>query len=494
MHRLAIAAMFALMIPASTHADEAQYWPQFRGPHGRAISSESRTLPVEFGPQQRVIWKTPLPSGFSSPCIWNERIFLTGFDAGANKLETLCLDRSCGKILWRQTAPAEKIEKVYKVNSPASATPTTDGQRVFVAFGSYGLLCYDFHGKEIWKRPLPLPSTGFGSATSPVVVPGQTDGRALVLLNGQGKDLHLLAVDAATGETVWKTEGTVFPSNYPVPLVWQHGDVREAIVPGRGGLLAYDLKDGSKRWWIPGLSPEAASSPTSGDGLLFVASHQPGGDPDRRMTLPPFDELLKTHDKDGDQKLNRKEASNDVLIFNRGGKDGIGEIRLHQMYWLFDKNSDGAIDRQEWEKLKTSPFTNSLLAIRPGGSADISQSHVAWQAKRGAPEVPSPLYYQGRIYMIRNGAILTCLDAKSGNEVFPQQRLGPGGIFYASPVAGDGKIYIASDAGVVMVLKAGEQFEMLAENDLGETIRATPALVDGKIYIRTAEHLYAFGN
>jgi len=483
-------------------------WPQFRGAHGLAICPDDKPLPVRFGPSAGVLWKTAVPAGVSSPCIWGERLFLTGYHPAEKKLETLCLDRASGKILWRQAAPATQIENVYKINSPASSTPASDGQRVFVSFGSYGLLCYDLDGKELWRKPLPTPRIGFGTATSPVLahVPPLTPGpspqkgegntrqaKTLLLLNSQGKDLHLMALDPATGDMVWTTEGTPFPSAYPAPFLWKNGNVAEVIVPGRGGLLAYDLRDGSKRWWVPGLSPEANTSPTQGEGFLFVASHLPGGDPDLRMTLPDFDELLKKYDKDKDGKISRKETPTDLLIFARGGKDGIGEIRLHQMYWLFDKNGDGHLDRKEWHAMAATPFNNALLAIRPGGTQDISQTHIAWQAKRGVPEVPSPLYYRGHLYMIRNGGILTCLDARTGKEAYPPQRLGPGGLFYASPVAGDGKVYLASDAGIVTVLKAGDQFEILAENDLGETLRATPALLDGKIYLRTAGHVYAFG-
>ncbi len=462
-------------------------WPQFRGTGGSAVVRDAKPLPAEFGPAKNVLWKIALPSGFSSPCVWGDHLFLTAFDEKARKLETLCLDRRSGAVKWRRAAPAEKVERVYKVNNPASATPATDGRRVYVSFGSYGLLCYDLQGKELWRRPLPTPRTNFGSATSPIVAGD------LVLLNGQGKDLHLLAVRAATGETVWTTAGTPFPSDYPVPLLWKQGAITEVIVPGRGGLLAYDLKDGSRRWWVPGLSPEVACSPTLGGGLLLVASHLPGGDPDLRMKLPDFEDLLKKHDRNGDGKLSQQEVPKDLVIFSRGGKEGVGEIRLNQMFWLFDRNGDGHIDRGEWQAMLTTPFTNSLLAIRPGGLKDVSKSHVAWQARRGAPEVPSPLHYRGRVYLIRNGGVLTCLDVKTGKEVFPRARLGAGGMYYASPVAGDGKVYLASDAGVVTVLKASDRFEVHAENDLGETIRATPALGDGKIYLRTARHLYAFG-
>lgn len=484
--RWLFALLFAALI-GNVHAQEPPRWPQFRGVEGRAIAADSKPLLAEFGPAKNVRWKTAIPEGWSSPCIHGERIFLTAFDPAKQKLETLCLERATGKILWRQIAPAEKIERVYKVNSPASGTPATDGERVVVYFGSYGLLCYNFAGKELWKRPLPAPRAGFGSATSPMFAGD------LVLLNGQGKDSHLLAVRGATGETVWTTEGTPFPSDYPVPTLWKQPAATEVILPARGGLIAFDLADGKRRWWINGLSPEANSSPTIGDGLLYVATHLPGGDPDRRMKLPTFDELLKQYDKNGDRKLSRQEAPSDMVIFQRDGKDGVGEIRLNQMFWLFDKNKDNHIDEAEWNAILKTPFNNSLIAIRPGGTGDIGASHIAYQVKKGAPEVPSPLFYQGRIYLVRNGGILTVIDAKSGKEAFPQTRLSPGGIFYASPVAGDGKVYLCSDAGVVIVLKASEKYEVLAENDLAETIRATPALVDGVVFVRTAGHLYAFG-
>lgn len=485
MRLISFVSCCVVIFGANAQAQDTAHWPQFRGPHGRGIAADHQPLPVHFGPDKNLLWKTALPSVMSSPVVWGDRIFITGHDTQRQQLLTFCLDRRTGSVLWQQPAPAEKIERVYKVNSAATATPATDGERVYVSFGSFGLLCYDFDGKEIWRRPLPLPPAGFGTGTSPVLAGD------LLLLNGQGKDLHLLAVNRKSGATVWTTPQPPFPSLYPSPFLWKSGAVTEAIMPGRGGLLAYDIKDGSRRRWVPGLSPEANTSATEGDGLLFVASHLPGGDPDLRMKLPTFDELTK-YDKNNDRKLSRQEAPTDLKIFARGGKEGVGEIFLHQMYWLFDKNNDGHIDAQEWHAMTETPFNNSLMAIRPGGTGDISKSHIVWQAKRGVPEVPSPLYYHGRIYMIRNGGILTCLDAKTGKELFAPARLGPDGMYYASPVAGDGKVYIAADAGFVIVLKARDRFEVLAENDLGEPIGATPALADGALYVRTARHLLAF--
>ena len=122
-------------------------------------------------------------------------------------------------------------------------------------------------------------------------------------------------------------------------------------------------------------------------------------------------------------KETEPEVPTDLRIFERDGKEGVGEIYLHQMFWLFDKNRDNHIDETEWNAILKTPYNNSLLAIRPGGDGDVSSTHIAYQVKRGAPEVPSPLYYQGRIYMVRNGGILTCIDVESGKPLWQKDAL-----------------------------------------------------------------------
>src|SRR5262245_27163472 len=162
---------------AQKSCKDAAWWPQFRGPNSLGVSLEEKKLPIHFGPEKNVFWKTPLPAGHSSPCVWDDRIFVTGFDKAAQKLEILCVDRRKGQVLWRRTIPAQTTEKVHEFNSPAVATPATDGERVYVSFGAYGLLCYDFEGNEKWKKQFPLARTAFGTGTSPVVAGD------LVLLN-----------------------------------------------------------------------------------------------------------------------------------------------------------------------------------------------------------------------------------------------------------------------------------------------------------------------
>jgi outer membrane protein assembly factor BamB len=477
---LALAAWSAPARPAEPA------WPQFRGPGGLGLAAGQATLPVKFGPETNVLWKTPLPSGLSSPCIWGQHVFLTGFDGKTNKLETLCLDRRTGKVRWRRTVPAEAIERVHHTNNPASATPTTDGERVVVSFGSYGLLCYDFAGKELWKKRLPTPQTREGSGTSPVLA-GE-----LVLFKQQGQGGGLLALDVRTGAAVWKKEKLPFDPGYSAPLVIPFPGGQEVVVHGDTAIRAYDLKDGKERWSRAGTVCEAIPTPILAEGLLFFVNQIPGGDQDDRFKLPDFDDLLKKYDKDKDGKLSREEVK-DVVLYSRDPDSKTGNIMLRDFFAALDRDGDGKLSRFEWRLagFMAGMFRNSLIAVRPGGTGLLSSKDVVWTEKKSLPEVASPLCYQGRLYLVKHLGIVSCLEAKTGKLLF-RRRLGPSGLYFASPVAGDGKIYIPSLRGVVTVLKAGDELKVLARNDLGESIGATPALLEGVLYVRTQKHLYAF--
>jgi outer membrane protein assembly factor BamB len=162
----------------------------------------------------------------------------------------------------------------------------------------------------------------------------------------------------------------------------------------------------------------------------------------------------------------------------------------------FDANKDGELQKEEWEVgqkiVSNLKIEHGLLAVRPGGSGDVTATHVIWKEKTSIPEVPTPLAYQNRIYMIRNGGILTCMDAASGKVVY-RGRVGAPGPYFSSPVAANGRLIVASGDGVVSVLGTGDRLEVLARNDLGEDILATPAVVGGVLYIRTPSSLSAFG-
>jgi outer membrane protein assembly factor BamB len=469
----ALAILFLLLFATIPHAFAAELnWPQFRGPGGLGLAA-SANPPIHFGPQSNVVWKTALPSGHSSPIIWGNRIFLTAFSEG--KLETLCFDRLNGRILWHQPAPAEKIEPTHRISNPAASTPATDGERVFVYFGSCGLLSYDVAGKERWRFAIPAPMVEFGAGTSPILA-----GNLVFLVCDQDQGSFLLALDKYTGKQVWRTERPEFRRSFSTPFVWQHEGNEELVVPGSIWLRSYNLSDGKERWSYSGTSRVANSTPTAGDGLLFSTSWNVGGDPADRITMEPFADFAKANDKDKDGKLTRDEIPS-------------GPVR--ERFSQMDLNKDGIITPTEWQ-LMAEMFAkagNAVLAIRPGGQGDITATHLAWKATRSLPYVCSPVYYEGRLYTVKNGGLASCYEAKTGRSLYQDERLDAGGDYYASLIAAGGRIYAASQQGMVTVWEAGDHLKILARNDVSEQVMATPAAVGNMLYVRTAGHLYAFG-
>src|SRR5260370_1510969 len=191
MNRASLIILAAIFVPSSFAG--AAEWPQFRGPNSSGIGDGKP--PVEFGPSQNVVWKTAVGAGLSSPMIAKGRVFLTEFDRPAKQLATLCIDQRTGKILWRRTVAPAEIENVHDISSPAAPTPATDGERVYVYFGSYGLVSYDFDGKLLWERRPPLPQDIHGAGAPPIL------SRDLLVLTHPGKEAYLLGVSRRAGRT-----------------------------------------------------------------------------------------------------------------------------------------------------------------------------------------------------------------------------------------------------------------------------------------------------
>jgi outer membrane protein assembly factor BamB len=458
---------------ASQSLPAAVSWPQFRGPNSSGVSENDKP-PIEFGPATNRLWKTRLPVGMSSPCIWGDRIFLTGLNTN-QKLTTSCLRRSDGKVLWSQIASAEQIEEVNPDSSPASSTPATDGQLVYSYFGSCGLVAYDFEGRERWRKPLPLVVSLNGSGTSPVVV----DGMVIVNRDQEEGKSSLLAVAASTGETLWEVPRPRFNSSYTTPIVWQRGDAKDLVLAGSLQVVGYGLKDGKEHWSGTGLEGlSVCPTPVVGEGQLYAASRSVGG-----MKLPSFATQQKEMDSNGDQKISRAEAK--------------GMIGAKQVFNAIDENKDDFITEAEWDAsvAMMSKGEYGVFALRDPGTktGDITTTHVVWKNKRGAATVPSPLYYRGRLYLVQDGGRLTCYQAKTGQTLFEQERLEADGQYWASPVAANGHIYLASIRGTITVVEAADSLKVVARNKLNERLTATPAIADDKLYVRTASHLWAFG-
>lgn len=466
--RGAVALLIGLGVTDMARGGGEAHWPQFRGPGGSGVGATD--FPTHFGPNSNVLWKAALPSGHSSPCIWDGRIFLTGFTDG--KLETLCLNRQDGGVLWRRQVEPGNIERSAQLSHPATATPATDGERVCVYFGAFGLVAYDYEGKELWRRPLSVPVTQHGAGTSPVLA-----GELLILNCDQDAGSYLLAVNKRDGATVWKTDRPGFHRGFATPLPWPAAKPEQVIVPGTLRVVSYNLGDGTERWSVHGLPNEMVSSPVAGDGLIYIAGWTYGSGVSR---MPAFDTLLEQGDANKDGQLTRGEAP-------------AGPAKQHFLYIDADKN--GRVTREEYAAIARvfDESKNIALAMRPDGRGDVTDSHVVWKATRGLPYVPSPLFYDGRIYLVKNGGLASCLDARTGRALYQEERLGALGDYYSSPVAAAGKICVASQQGVVVVYRVGDTLEVMARNALDEPIVASPAIVDGTLYVRTKSQLYAFG-
>jgi outer membrane protein assembly factor BamB len=447
--------------------EQTAEWSRFRGPNGSGIGTGS--FPVHFGPASNVLWQANSPPGASSPCLHGDHLFLTGFES--NELVTLCYGRTEGKLRWRRTIPPGKIERGAELGSPATATPVADGTMVCVYFGAYGLAAYAPDGRELWRKPLPIPVTQHGAGTSPILA-----GDLVVLNCDQDGGSSLVAVRKQTGETAWQVDRSAFRRGFATPLAYPPDQANQVIVPGTLRLVSYNLADGAQRWSVRGLPNEMVSSPIAADGLVFVAGWTPGSGVSR---MPPFERLLEQADADHDGRLTRSEAPG-------------GPVRQHFLY--LDANKDGFVTRQEYETIARifDESRNQLLAVRPDGRGDVTETHVAWRANRGLPYVPSPVCYEGRLYLVKNGGLASCFAAASGEVFYQEERLGALGDYYASPVAAGGNICAISRSGTAVVYRASPPLEVLGMNALQESVVATPALAGNVIYIRTASHLYAF--
>jgi len=466
-------ACFAVFVAAACSGYGATLaWPMFHGANGSGASSEAKP-PVQISPTNSVLWKIDVPWSPSSPAIWDERLFLTTF--ADDELQTRCYSRGDGKLAWSRGVKPDRLEVYHKTeSSPAASTPATDGRCVVSYFGSFGLICYDLEGRELWRHPLPVALSlgGYGTATSPLIAGGK-----VVVVRDRDEGSSLLALDLATGKRVWETPRPDAYGSFGTPIIWTNAGVEEVVVPGSLRLKAYALATGKEDWVINGVTAFACTTPVAGEGMLYFAAWSDGK---ADAPWPSWEKFLEEHDKNRDGVITFDEFDDASREYYRG----------------LDVNRNGKVDKEDYDQLLASiaKGENVLLAVKPGGRGDITQTHVAWKATRGLPYVASPVLYDGRVYCIKNGGMLSSFDAKTGKSHYLQERLEAGGSYYSSPVAADGHIYLASLNGKVTVIKAGgDRPEILHEANFGERIYASPAVVGNRFYLRTRTALYAFG-
>lgn len=490
MKDIVVFILLLFFVSSCANNKNEQWWPQFRGPEGSGVASENAQPPVKFE-DRNLKWKIELPTGFSSPVIWDNKIFLTGFIKDKKELTTICLDRIDGKILWQKSFSPDTLEKYHSISNPAQNTPVTDGERVVIYFGSCGLICYDMQGELLWKYSKPTTKFIYGNASSPVIAEGK-----IILINDEGKDRYLLAVDKTTGKEIWKKgfqpDTLVEWGGNATPLIYK--DI--IIVHRVGEVVACSINDGSYLWGYKILT-EASGSPIMAENKVLVNCWYNLSDDIERPDVPDFDVLLQKYDSDKNGKINKTEFPEDLMLFQRPGMKEIEKTSLpvKSLFEDIDENGNKEIDKPEWTSItdwmKTFSKPSGLVAINPDSRGQLSDSAILWRITKNISEVPSPIYYRKRAYMIKDGGFITCINPETGNVLY-QSRIGNPGPYLASPVAANGFLYLFGYNGKLKILKAGDKLNIVGEHDFKDNIGASPAIIGNTIYIRTNSGLMAY--
>jgi outer membrane protein assembly factor BamB len=424
----------------------AENWSQWRGPFSNGVSSESN-LPTTWSAKENIAWKAALAGlGTSSPIAWNDLIIATSqigsvpLAGGGNNPQLARDDRA----LAAQENPI-------------------GGRRLDRAGGEVWFVVEAFRrsdGSRLWEYrtratgPLPEVHEKHNLATPTPV----TDGERVYAWFGNGQ---LIALDME-GRLVWSRHLGLEYSRFETQ--WGHGS-SPALHGDRlillcdhltdAYLLALDVRTGKELWKVD-----------RGNGRVSHSTPLVVSGPQRHELLVNSSRRIDAYDPLTGKLLwytgSERQTPIPTAVFHDG------RIYLSRGY----RNSD-------------------YMAIRPGGSGDITKTHVEWQGASGASYVPSIVYYDGLLYMTNEVGVVTCADAKTGERVW-RHRLD--GIFFSSPVAGNGKIYLVSETGKTFVLRAGRTPEVLAENDLGERFIASPAISGGRIFLRSDQTLFAVGS
>ena len=421
-------------------------WPSFRGPSASGIA-EKQNLPDRWDVKTRenILWQTPIPGlAHSSPVVWGNQIFVTSAvssdpkasfrpglygdgdaskDRSQHRWVIYAIDKRTGKITWERVAhQSEPVDKRHIKSTYANSTPATDGRIVVAWFGSQGVHAYDVKGRFLWKVDLgrldlgayDIPTYEWGPASSPIIW-----NDLIILQCDTQTDSFLLALDAATGKTVWKTERDEIPS-WGTPTIASTANGPVLLTNASNFIRGYDPRTGKELWRLGGSSKITAPTPIFGEDLFVVVS---GRGPERPIFVV------------------RPEARGDLTL----------------------------------------------------AEGKTSSEAIAWSRTGRGSYMPTPLIYNGILYVLANNGTFDPYNLKTGNELYRQRLPTIGSGYSASPVAADGKIYLSNEDGEILVVAAGEKFSHLATNSMGELLMATPALSDGVMYVRSSASLFAVG-
>ncbi len=424
-----LVALSALILFTSVQAESN--WTHWRGPDFQG-NSDDMQVPLQWNEKQNILWKSPLPgNGNSSPIIHNNKIFLTCSSEDGKERSLVCIDGKSGKTLWQKTASkSEPGGKTHQWNGFASASCTTDGERVYAFFGSPGLFCYSVTGELLWSKNFGLftSEAGWGTAASPflfedlVIQNCDNDGtKALPPGASNAASMNLVAMDKKTGEVKWETKRDL-GRGFSTPLLLKVAAGRiDLVLNGPNRVTGYDPKTGKQLWFSDRTVANESSKfgeplPVSDGQLIFILSGRPG--PCQALRLP--------------------------------------------------------------------------------GEGDISKSHIAWQEERKKHrDVSSPALLNNILYQPDSKGMLSAINLNTGKEIY-DVRLGNGkNKALGSPIVVRGKILFLMDDGETVVVEPGMDFKVLYRNTLGNgtalDFGSSPAVSDGKIFIRSQKFLYCVG-
>ena len=454
-----------LPIVLSLSAPDAENdWPRFRGANGSGLGAGH--LPSECSAGKNLAWKSSVPLGRSSPIVSRDDLFLTA-EEGDERV-VMCLSASTGETRWRKSSTKARKEVASGLNGPSTPTPVIERDRLIAFFPDIGLLAYDRGGKELWRTPVGPFKSMHGISSSPILVDG-----LVVILADQIGDSFLAAYRADTGAPAWRMDrASGLAGGYSTPAVYKPaGGQAQVIASGALEVTGYEAATGKRIWWATGLTNSPVTIPLVDGDTLYLC--EPPGEP------LPFS-MVADSDKDKDGKITMAEAGDPSMI------------RLFESIDKTAGNGDGAVDKEEWDKAwKTFVGRGGLASLKLGEPGDRSGSVTRLYTK-ALPYVPSPLLAGGALFVVRDGGVVMTFEPGSG-KVLKQGRLKEGtGKYYASPVAGDGKVFLVDEDGKVSVITARPEWEELSAGELGETCIATPAIAGGRLFIRGKKTLFAF--
>lgn len=420
--------LLAVLLSGSSIA-MAENWPAWRGPRLDGTSAD-HGFPSKVGPDS-ILWRAELPGlGHASPIVWGDKLFVVSAIEASEERVLLCLDRNSGKQLWQTAVLKSPLEGKHRLNSYASSTPATDGEKVFTAFldeapteqtrqanegkvigkgeapkGTVVVSAFDFTGKRLWEVRPGLFSSKHGFCSSPILFKD----KVIVNCDHDG-DGYIVALARADGRELWRIDRPNKTRSYCAPLIREMAGKTQMVLSGTKCVTSYDPNDGKLIWMIDGPTEQ------------FVAS-------------------LVYNDEAG-------------LLFMTGG---------------FPEHH--------------------ILAIKPDGTGNVTDTHIVWRTNKGVSYVPSPIAERGYDLVVSDSGIAHCFEAKTGRIVW-EERMKE---HHASLASAEGNVYFINDFGTLRVVHPDETYQLVSESELGEKVFASPALSEGQIFIRGEKTLFCLG-